>query len=123
MGNSKILAEGSIIDDSELDRTIVGIRSIISSGSRIYQSVLMGADFYESDTLQAENAHAGIPDIGIGEKCLIQNAIIDKNARIGDNAVIANTKNLDNHDSDNYYIRDGIVIVPKDATIPPDTVI
>jgi glucose-1-phosphate adenylyltransferase len=120
---SSILAEGSIIDDSELDRTIVGIRSIISSGSRIYQSVLMGADFYESDTLQAENAHAGIPNIGIGEKCLIQNAIIDKNARIGDNAVIANTKNLDNHDSDNYYIRDGIVIVPKDATIPPDTVI
>ena len=120
---SSILAEGSIIDDSELDRTIVGIRSIISSGSRIYQSVLMGADFYESDTLQAENAHAGIPDIGIGKKCLIQNAIIDKNARIGDNAVIANTKNLDNHDSDNYYIRDGIVIVPKDATIPPDTVI
>ena len=120
---SSILAEGSIIDDSELDRTIVGIRSIISSGSRIYQSVLMGADFYESDTLQAENAHAGIPNIGIGEKCLIQNAIIDKNARIGDNAVIANTKNIDNHDSDNYYIRDGIVIVPKDATILPDTVI
>ena len=120
---SSILAEGSIIDDSELDRTIVGIRSIISSGSRIYQSVLMGADFYESDTLQAENAHAGIPDIGIGKKCLIQNAIIDKNARIGDNAVIANTKNIDNYDSDNYYIRDGIVIVPKDATILPDTVI
>ncbi len=120
---SSILAEGSIIDDSELDRTIVGIRSIISSGSRIYQSVLMGADFYESDTLQAENRQSGIPNIGIGEKCLIQNAIIDKNARIGDNAVIANTKNLDNHDSDNYYIRDGIVIVPKDATILPDTVI
>ncbi len=120
---SSILAEGSIIDDSELDRTIVGIRSIISNGSRIYQSVLMGADFYESDTLQTENRQSGIPNIGIGEKCLIQNAIIDKNARIGDNAVIANTKNLDNHDSDNYYIRDGIVIVPKDATIPPDTVI
>ena len=120
---SSILAEGSIIDDSELDRTIVGIRSIISSGSRIYQSVLMGADFYESDTLQTENRQSGIPNIGIGEKCLVQNAIIDKNARIGDNAVIANTKNLDNHDSDNYYIRDGIVIVPKDATILPDTVI
>ncbi len=120
---SSILAEGSIIDDSELDRTIVGIRSIISNGSRIYQSVLMGADFYESDALRSENEQAGIPNVGIGEKCLIQNAIIDKNARIGDNAVIANTKNLDNYDSDNYYIRDGIVIVPKDATIPPDTVI
>lgn len=120
---SSILAEGSIIDDSELDRTIVGIRSIISSGSRIYQSVLMGADYYESDVQRAENAKTGLPNVGIGSKCLIQNAIIDKNARIGNNAVIANTKNLDNHDSDNYYIRDGIVIVPKDATIPPDTVI
>lgn len=120
---SSILAEGSIIDDSELDRTIVGIRSIISNGSRVYQSVLMGADFYESDSLQSENAKAGIPNVGIGEKCLIQNAIIDKNARIGDNAVIANTKNLDSFDADNYYIRDGIVIVPKDATIPPDTII
>ena len=120
---SSILSEGSIIDDSELDRTIVGIRSIISNGCRIYQSVLMGADFYESDTLRAENSLSGIPNIGIGRKCLIQNAIIDKNARIGDNAVIANTKNVDNFDSDNYYIRDGIVIVPKDATIPPDTVI
>ena len=120
---SSILAEGSIIDDSELDRTIVGIRSIISNGSRIYQSVLMGADFYESDTLRAENEQSGRPHVGIGKKCLIQNAIIDKNARIGDNAVIANTKNLDNYDSDDYYIRDGIVIVPKDATIPPETVI
>ncbi len=120
---SSILAEGSIIDDSELDRTIVGIRSVISSGSRVYQSVLMGADFYESDALKLENEHSGRPHVGIGEKCLIQNAIIDKNARIGDNAVIANTKNLDNFDSDNYYIRDGIVIVPKDAAIPPDTVI
>ena len=120
---SSILAEGSIIDESELDRTIVGIRSIISSGSRVYQSVLMGADFYESDALKSENEHSGRPHVGIGEKCLIQNAIIDKNARIGDNAVIANTKNLDNYDSDNYYIRDGIVIVPKDAAIPPDTVI
>lgn len=120
---SSILAEGSIIDDSELDRTIVGIRSIISSGSRVYQSVLMGADFYESDTLRAENEQSGRPHVGIGEKCLIQNAIIDKNARIGDNAVIANTKNLDNYDSNDYYIRDGIVIVPKEATIPPETVI
>jgi len=120
---SSILAEGSIIDDSEIDRTIVGIRSSIANGSRIYQSVLMGADFYESDTLRAENKLNGIPNVGIGNKCLIQNAIIDKNARIGDNAVIANTKNLDNYDADNYYIRDGIVIVPKDATIPPDTVI
>ena len=120
---SSILAEGSIIDDSELDRTIVGIRSIISSGSRIYQSVIMGADYYESDASRAENKRLGVPKVGIGRNCLIQNAIIDKNARIGDNSVLVNRDEVDNYDGDNYYIRDGIVIVPKDATILPDTVV
>ncbi len=118
---SSILAEGSIIDDSELDRTIVGIRSIISHGSRIYQSVLMGADYYESEIARAENAQSGVPNVGIGRNCLIQNAIIDKNARIGDNSVLVNRDGIDNYDGENYYIRDGIVIVPKDATIPPET--
>ena len=120
---SSILAEGSIIDDSEIDRTIVGIRSIISNGSRIYQSVIMGADYYESDESRAENAQSGIPNIGIGRNCLIQNAIIDKNARIGDNSVLVNRDGVDNHDGEDYYIRDGIVIVPKDATIPSETVV
>ena len=120
---SSILAEGSIIDDSELDRTIVGIRSIISGGSRVYQSILMGADYYESDASQRENTQIGIPNIGIGQNCLIQNAIIDKNARIGDNSVLVNRDGIENLDGENYYIRDGIVIVPKDATIPPETVV
>ena len=120
---SSILAEGSIIDDSELDRTIVGIRSIISNGSRIYQSILMGADYYESDESRAENTQLDRPNIGIGRNCLIQNAIIDKNARIGDNSVLVNRDGVDNYDSDNYCIRDGIVIVPKDATILPETIV
>jgi glucose-1-phosphate adenylyltransferase len=120
---SSILAEGSIIDDSEIDRTIVGIRSIISNGSRIYQSVLMGADYYESDESRAENERSGMPNIGIGRNCLIQNAIIDKNARIGDNSVLVNRDGVDNHDGEDYYIREGIVIVPKDATIPSETVV
>ena len=120
---SSILAEGSIIDDSELDRTIVGIRSIISGGSRIYQSILMGADYYESDTSRVESERSGVPKVGIGRNCLIQNAIIDKNARIGDNSVLVNRDGIDNYDGKNYYIRDGIVIVPKDATIPPETVV
>ena len=120
---SSILAEGSIIDDSELDRTIVGIRSIISGGSRIYQSILMGADYYESDASRVESERLGVPKVGIGRNCLIQNAIIDKNARIGDNSVLVNRDGIDNYDGENYYIRDGIVIVPKDATIPPETVV
>ncbi len=120
---SSILSEGSIVDDSELDRTIVGIRSIISNGTRIYQSVLMGADYYESEASRAKNAKEGTPNLGIGHNCLIQNAIIDKNARIGNNSVLVNQEGIDSHDGENYYIRDGIVIVPKDAAIPPETVI
>ena len=120
---SSILAEGSIIDDSELDRTIVGIRSIISGGSRVYQSVLMGADYYESDAARAAREQSDIPKVGIGRNCLILNAIIDKNARIGDNSVLVNRDGIDNYDGDDYYIREGIVIVPKDATIPPETVV
>lgn len=120
---ASILAEGSMIADSDLERTIVGLRSRIAKQSRIYRSVLMGADYYEPEAARAENEKAGVPHIGIGQNCLIQNAIIDKNARIGDNSVLANQSNLDNHDGDNYYIRDGIVIVPKDATIPPGTVV
>ena len=83
----------------------------------------MGADYYESEAIQIENAQAGIPNVGIGRNCLIQNAIIDKNARIGDNSVLVNRDGVDNLDGDDYYIRDGIVIVPKDATIPPETVV
>ena len=120
---SSILAEGSIIDDSELDRTIVGIRSIISGGSRVYQSVLMGADYYESDASRAESKQSGTPKVGIGRNCLIQNAIIDKNARIGDNSILVNRDGIDNYDGEDYYIRDGIVIVPKDARILPETVV
>ncbi|MBI1928364.1 glucose-1-phosphate adenylyltransferase [Candidatus Poribacteria bacterium] len=120
---SSILSEGSIIDDSEIDRSIIGIRSIISNRSRIYRSVLMGADFYETEAQKKQNRDAGMPNVGIGKNCLVQGAIIDKNARIGENSIIANTEHKDNFDGDNYSIRDGIVIVPKDATIMPGTVV
>ena len=120
---SSILAEGSIIDDSEIDRSIIGIRSLISSQSRIYQSILMGADYYETDEQRAQNWAAGVPNVGVGESCLIRGAIIDKNARIGDNSIIANTDNRENFDGEHYYIRDRIVIIPKDAVIMPGTVI
>ena len=69
------------------------------------------------------NERSGVPNVGIGRNCLIQNAIIDKNARIGDNSVLVNRDGIDNYDGKDYYIRDGIVIVPKDATIPPETIV
>jgi glucose-1-phosphate adenylyltransferase len=120
---SSILSEGSIIDDSEIDRSIVGIRTVISARTRVYQSILMGADFYETNEQKTQNQKAGIPDIGLGRGCLIRGAIIDKNARIGEDSIIANTEQKSDFDGESYFIRDGIVIIPKDGIIKPGTVI
>ena len=95
---------------------MIGIRSYIKSGTTIRQSVIMGADFYDVD-----NANRGGPELGIGKNCVIDHAIIDKNSRIGDGCVITPDGKPDNMDGDNFYVRDGIVVVPKGASIAPGT--
>ncbi|MGI9114899.1 MAG: glucose-1-phosphate adenylyltransferase [Chthoniobacterales bacterium] len=107
-----IISDGCIISDAHLDRCVVGIRSIINSGATIRNSVVMGADYYEPES-------GGKIPIGVGKNCVIDRAIIDKNARIADGAVITPEGKPDDLDAGNYYIRDGIVVIPKDATIPP----
>jgi glucose-1-phosphate adenylyltransferase len=107
-----IISDGCIISDAHLERCVVGIRSIIQSGATIRNSIVMGADYFE----QAGNA--GQPPIGIGRNCVIDRAIIDKNARIADGAVITPEGKPSNFDAENYFIRDGIVVVPKNAVIP-----
>jgi glucose-1-phosphate adenylyltransferase len=91
------------------------VRSIIQSGATIRNSVVMGADYYE---LGSDGSSEKIP-IGIGRNCVIDRAIIDKNARIADGVVITPEGKPDNFDEENYYIRDGIVVIPKNAVIPP----
>jgi len=91
---------------------------------RISRSVIMGADFYEDDARRAVNRQEGIPDVGIGSGSTIEGAIIDKNARIGRNVVIRPHPEVTGMvEEENYVIRDGIVIVPKNAVIPDGTVI
>ena len=107
-----IISDGCIISDAHLERCVIGIRSIIQNGATIRNSIVMGADFFE----QAGNSQR--PAIGIGRNCVIDRAIIDKNARIADGAVITPEGKPANFDADNYFIRDGIVIVPKNAVIP-----
>jgi glucose-1-phosphate adenylyltransferase len=111
-----IVSDGCIIDDAHIERSVIGIRSYIKSGTTIRQSVIMGADFYDVD-----NANRGGPELGIGKNCVIDQAIIDKNARIGDGCVITPDGKPDNFDGPNYYVRDGIVVVPKGASIPAGT--
>jgi glucose-1-phosphate adenylyltransferase len=113
-----VISDGCIIGDVELERCVVGTRSIIQSGSRLRNVVMMGADLYESDNLRPA---PGAPQMGVGRGCQIEDAIIDKNARIGNGVVISSKKNSLNHDGDGYYIRDGIVVIPKNSVIPDGT--
>jgi glucose-1-phosphate adenylyltransferase len=110
-----IVSDGCIVSDAHLERSVIGIRSIIQSGATIRNSIVMGADYFEQD----RHEQTGHIPIGIGRNCVIDRAIIDKNARIADGAVITPEGKPADLDAENYYIRDGIVIVPKNAVIPP----
>jgi len=118
-----MLSDGSIVSSAEIEDSLIGIRSIIRAGVVIRRSVIMGADYYETDRDREENRRLGRPDIAIGENCLIENAIIDKNARIGDGAQIVNRRKVMEEATENYVIADGIVVIPKGAIIPSGAVI
>jgi glucose-1-phosphate adenylyltransferase len=108
-----IVSDGCIISDAHLERCVVGIRSVIQSGATIRNSIVMGADYFELGETDSSQ-----PPIGIGRNCVIDRTIIDKNARISDGVVITPEGKPSNLDGDNYFIRDGIVVIPKNAVIP-----
>ncbi len=110
-----IVADGCIISDAHIERSVIGVRSVIQPGATIRNSVVMGADYYETDP---KSVPEGLPAIGVGRNCVIDRAIIDKNARIADGVVITPEGKSADMDASNYFIRDGIVVVPKDAVIP-----
>jgi len=118
-----ILCEGSIINPSHIKESIIGIRSIIGNHSSLERVVMMGADLYETPQEKIQNQSKGIPPIGIGNNCRISRTILDKNARIGNNVRIVNERNVENEDGKNYSIKDGIVVIPKNAVIEDNMVI
>ena len=113
-----IVTDGCFFDRCEIDQSVVGIRTHIEVGAKVTRSVLLGADFYEEG-----GPPDGVPALGIGRDVVLNRAIIDKNARIGDGARLVNEANVDHADGDGWYIRGGIVIVPKGGVIPPGTVV
>jgi len=121
--HAALVAEGCIILGAEIQRSLVGIRSRIGQGTRLQDTLMLGADFYDSleDIERAQST--GVPPVGIGRDCVIRHAIIDKNARIGNGVHILNEAGKQQADGAGYYIREGIVIVPKGAAIPDGTVI
>jgi glucose-1-phosphate adenylyltransferase len=119
-----VLAEGCLIERSEIRESVIGLRSIIGSDARIARTVMMGADFYETPAQKAENRRLGRPDVGIGHGSVVEGAIIDKNARIGEGVIIRpHAPDEEMVEAENYVIRNGIVVVPKNAMILDGTVI
>jgi glucose-1-phosphate adenylyltransferase len=116
-----LIADGCVINKAYIERSVVGIRSFISADCDIRDTIIMGCDFYQARSRVETEESMGIPHMSIGRGCKIQRAIIDKNVHIGADCVISDKTGAPDHDGPNYYIRDGIVIVPKNTVIPAGT--
>jgi glucose-1-phosphate adenylyltransferase len=118
-----LVAEGSIIHASRLEHSVIGIRSRIGHGTTIVNSYLMGSDYYETLNEIEASAKEDLPALGVGERCYIRNAILDKNVRIGHDVRINGGDHLANTDHALYTVKDGIVVVKKGAILPSGFVI
>jgi glucose-1-phosphate adenylyltransferase len=123
--NDTMISDGCIINGAKVTNSVIGLRSRISKGVQMDASFMMGADFSQTFEEMRSDRDRGLPRVGIGEGTVIRHAIIDKNARIGSNARLFNEAGTTEADGPggSYYIRDGIIIVPKNAVIPDGTVI
>ncbi len=116
-----IVTEGCIIRGATVERCVIGLRSRIGEGVRMKGAIVMGADFYEDDARRERNQAAGKPDVGIGAGCVIERAIVDKNARIGAGCVLRGKPGRPDAEGPGWAVRDGIVVVAKNAVLPPGT--
>ncbi len=122
--HDSLLVEGSDILGARIEKSIIGTRGKVGEGTELIEVLMSGADFYEGEeflTRQMKLKKENLPSIGIGKKCCIKRAIIDKNARIGDNVVIDVNSDIENFQGENYWIKDGITVIPKGAVIPSNT--
>jgi glucose-1-phosphate adenylyltransferase len=120
-----MISEGCILNGMYARNSIIGLRSRIDENTTIENSIVMGADIFESFEEIKQNVSRGKPHIGIGQNSVVRRAIIDKNARIGSNVRLINQHNVETAEAENgcWFIREGIIIVPKTAMIPDGTVI
>jgi glucose-1-phosphate adenylyltransferase len=117
-----ILSEGCVVDDAYIRRSLIGVRSLVGKGAQIINAIMMGSDRYETSAEKAHNKELGRPDIGIGPDCHIEGCIIDKDARIGRGVRIVSGNSPDTQ-GDGWMLRDGVVVIEKQAIIPDGAVI
>jgi glucose-1-phosphate adenylyltransferase len=120
---SSILAEGCIIHGSKISNSVIGIRTRIGKETEIESTYIMGSDYYETIPEMAHSIERGIPKLGIGERCKIKNAIVDKDCRIGNDVIITGGTHLPDSDHALFTVKDGIVVVKKGAVLPDGFVI
>lgn len=121
--SESLISEGCILTGATVRRSIIGLRSRVDNNTRIEDSIIMGSDYFQNlDEMQADR-DSQTPYLGVGSNTIIRRAIVDKNARIGSNVSITNRHNDNERDGENFYIRDGIVIIPKNAVIKDGTTI
>jgi glucose-1-phosphate adenylyltransferase len=116
-----IVADGCSLHRCQVEESVVGIRTLIQDGSTVRRSVLLGADFYDADGSAPPRRDA--PRLGIGKNVVLDKVIVDKNARVGDDVRLVNEAGVQEADGNGYYIRSGVIIVPKDGVIKPGTVV
>ncbi len=123
--DNSMVSEGCIMSGVHARNSIFGLRSRIDVGVKVEDSIIMGSDFFETIEAISSNLASGHPHIGIGQNTVIKRAIIDKDVRIGKNVQLVNSGNIEKMDGEagRFFIREGIIIVPKGATIPDGTVI
>jgi glucose-1-phosphate adenylyltransferase len=113
-----LIADGCIINAAHIENSVIGIRSRIGNDSSLTDVYIMGSDYYETLEDIALDLQHGIPQLGVGSRCQIQNAIIDKNCRIGDDVRIIGGSHIEDGDSPLYTVKDGIVVLKKGAVLP-----
>lgn len=118
-----LIGESSVIINSQISNSVIGIRSFVGNNTTIKNTVFMGADYYPWHDPSVRDPVEGPDRPGVGEESYIEGAIIDRNVSIGSRCIIKNRDNVEEYDGESYYIRDGIVVIPKNVHIPDDTII
>jgi glucose-1-phosphate adenylyltransferase len=119
-----LISDGCVIQaGTRIERTVIGVRSRIGRNAVVRDCVIIGADRFETDAERAQNRQRGLPDLVVGDNCVVERAILDKDVRIGNNVRIVNRKGVSEEEGDNYVIRDGIVVIPRGSIVRDGTVI